>query len=398
MRSTSFVSLALLSVGMVACGSDEDWGPKSQFDYPNDSFSSSSTTTLSGSVVSAFQITVDGKAYDDSEDFYTAEVQRLPEKVAAGGYGGWDAKFIAVLGFNDLAKDMRVYLSPIGNSGFTGQASVGYDSKFSIQLPSGAKDGVYNLRAVKRVNVVLSRGGESKTFCYNFSAVERNVMFSEIFRPVVLDNFVTKLTAYSCESAESGGGLNVPSAGSSLGIGTLPQAKAPDGGGGAPATSIVIATVSLGDSPESVVAKFGDPQYISRPSSYLYSAPSYDLAWDYRSFPGSTSTHSCTLRFKAQRLVGYDACPASRIRFLDDSTQVADKPTQRVALRDSDSVVLQKWGLPARISRSDNGNELTWEYTQSLLTSSSCTLKFSAGSVVSHSLACTLSFLAHWSF
>jgi hypothetical protein len=382
---------------LTSCGGDDSDSSRSSNDYwtPDSSSYSGkySGTKLTGSIVSAFQINVDGQTYSDSEDFYTAEVMRLPEKVSAAGYAGWDARFVAVIGFNDLAKNMKVYLSPVDKSGYTGQANVGHDSKFEISLPWDAKDTNYKIRAVKRVNVVISRGGESKTFCYNFSAIEKNVLFSEISKPVVLDTFETKLTAYSCESADSAGGVALPSSNPSLGVSNSQKPTAPAAPPPPPP-----ATISLGEEPASVVEKLGDPDSISRTSYSYFYTPTYDFAWEYHSFPGTSLPTTCTLRFRSQRLVGYDLCPAARIVFHDSISQAADKPNQRVSFRDTEKMVLLKWGLPTRVSRSDNGNELTWDFTHTLLTSSTCTLKFVAGLVSTYSSSCKLGMVSHWTF
>lgn len=189
------VSLVLTS----ACGQDDGSGSAS-----NDQ-SDTGNVTFNGSVVSAFSITVDGVAYEDSEDFYTQEVTRLPDKVAAAGYAGWQASFDAVLGFSDLAHDMMVYIAPTEKRGYSGQSSVDRDASFRVELPAEAQDSSYNVRAVKRVNLILHKDGETKRFCYNFSAVDKNVAFNEQDKPIILDTFVSKLTLYSCENRQTDG-------------------------------------------------------------------------------------------------------------------------------------------------------------------------------------------------
>jgi hypothetical protein len=212
MKSSFFLSSLFVATVAVACGREETETVRSasQTNTSGDS-SSTASVTFNGSVTSAFAITVDGVRYDDSEDFYTQEVQRLPEKAAAAGYAGWETKFDAVLGFSDLSRDMVVYISPTEKRGYTGKASVGSDAKFRVELPSGAQDSSYNVRAVKRVNVILSKDGESKKFCYNFSAVDKNVPFNEKDKPIVLDSFTSKLTLYACESQQSDG-IVIPAA------------------------------------------------------------------------------------------------------------------------------------------------------------------------------------------
>lgn len=51
-----------------------------------------------GFVGGAFPVTVDAVGYEDSEDFFTEELARLPSKVAAAGYdNSWTVTFEAAL-------------------------------------------------------------------------------------------------------------------------------------------------------------------------------------------------------------------------------------------------------------------------------------------------------------
>lgn len=210
--SLSIMSFAFYAFA-ISCGREDSQqsGASSNANVSDRGAASNSNVTFNGAVTSAFAITVDGVRYDDSEDFYTQEVQRLPDKAAAAGYDGWETKFDAVLGFGDLARDMVVYISPTEKRGYTGKASVGSDAKFRVELPADAQDSSYNVRAVKRVNVILTKAGESKKFCYNFSAVDKNVPFNEKDKPIVLDSFTSKLTLYACESQQTDG-IVIPAA------------------------------------------------------------------------------------------------------------------------------------------------------------------------------------------
>lgn len=172
-------------------------------------------TIIEGSIISAFQITVDGTTYQDSEDFYSSEIGRLPEKVAAAGYAGWSATFEAVLGFADLTRSMLVYVAPAGNYGYTALSAVSLDGRFRIELPSNGRDDSYNIRAVKRVNILLSKDAQSVKFCYNFSAIEKNLKVSELSKPVILDDFQTRLTKYACSVQEKDAGTTIPVMGQS---------------------------------------------------------------------------------------------------------------------------------------------------------------------------------------
>jgi hypothetical protein len=209
--SLSIIGLSI-SAFAISCGRDESQQSSATSNTnASENGAASNNVTFNGAVTSAFAITVDGVRYDDSEDFYTQEVSRLRDKAAAAGYNGWETKFDAVLGFADLARDMVVYISPTEKRGYTGKASVGSDAKFRVELPADAQDSSYNVRAVKRVNVILTKAGESKKFCYNFSAVDKNVPFNEKDKPIVLDSFTSKLTLYACESQQTDG-IVIPAA------------------------------------------------------------------------------------------------------------------------------------------------------------------------------------------
>jgi len=386
------------SYGPASHNSGTDWDTTS----PIEKGGSKEKVALLGSVVSAFQLTVDGRVYQDSEDFYSQEILRLQDKVAEAGYSGWDARFEAVLGFNDLASGMTVYAAPTAKTGYSGQAAVASDGKFRIEFPSNARDESVNVRAVKRVNVVLLRGGEVRKFCYNFSAVEKNVSLKESSLPVLLDSFQTQMTLYSCDSQPSRDGLALPSNNGQVlaglgGVGT--------NGGGRSALvsyqSAVVDRVGLGESSESVVKKFGDPYSITRESSWSrYGVPQYDKVWKYVNFPGNTNSFNCLLYFRQQSLVAFDDCPAMRINFAESSQNAPAKPTSRVAAWSYQATVLENWGMPKLVSVSLDGREATWDYADSQVTTRNnmCSLKFVSGLLKDYSGVCQLSWLAHWTF
>ena len=209
----------ILSLLFFGCGTLPSKEGKESSGQPNGipKSGSASETSFKGFVNSAFELTVDDEKYNDMEDFYTKELGRLPNKVAAAGYdSSWRTTFDAQVGMNDLWQDMKVFISPVTNRGYQGEASVGKAGSFSITLPPSALDSEYRVRAVKRISVVLTKENENLRICYNFSASEKAVLFSEREKPIVLDTFVSSITAYDCQVAETG--LKIPtktSAGSS---------------------------------------------------------------------------------------------------------------------------------------------------------------------------------------
>lgn len=166
--------------------------------------------TFRGYIGGVFEVTVDQSLYGDMEDFYTQEVAALPEKVSAAGYdSSWNARFDAQVGFSDLWKDMTVYISPADGQGFQSKTFVDRDGGFSVTLPPEALNQTYKIRANKRIGITLSRGETVKKLCYNFSAVETSAPFADNALPIVINSFVTTITAYACEANDSTG-VQVP--------------------------------------------------------------------------------------------------------------------------------------------------------------------------------------------
>jgi hypothetical protein len=375
-RFTSFLCLSICG-SLAGCGDDLfSESDTSSYHQPESEWRTSAAhpqtglggrATLSGSVVSAFQITVDDVRYEDSEDFYSQEVERLSQKVGAAGYAGWEARFEAVVGFTDLAQGMKVYVAPTTKNGFSGEVSVGSDGKFRVDLPQLANNNSYKIRAVKRVNVVLSRGGEERKFCYNLSAVEKSVELTATSMPVLLDTFQTQFTLYACEAQSNQAGVQIPA---STGLGSEGRGTA-TGSGGALTSSqaAILERISVGESAESVVQKWSDPASIVRESPWsYYNVPSYDRVWKYLNFPGNSVDFNCRIFFQGARLVAYDECPASRINFAEGSLTAPAKPSSRIAAGSSFSTVLNQWGLPTIVSLTE------------------------------YSGVCQLNWLAHWTF
>jgi hypothetical protein len=194
--------LCMMIFFIVACGTLPS---KEDQSSPQQNNAAPSEAVFRGYVNSAFELTVDGEKYNDMEDFYTKELARLPNKVLAAGYdSSWKPMFDARIGMNDLWQDMKVFISPVTKRGYQGEGTVGRAGSFSITLPPSALDSEYKVRAVKRITVVLTKENEKIRICYNFSGSEKSVSFSDREKPIVLDAFVSAITAYECQVAETG--------------------------------------------------------------------------------------------------------------------------------------------------------------------------------------------------
>lgn len=199
--------LAALALATVGCGRETDSavadairGTASDPAVADDTQNS----YLKGAVTPAFELTVDGESYRDSEDFYTAELERLPSKIEAAGIDltGLEVRFAAKVGLTDLPKGMTVHAIAQGIQGTAGMASVRSDGTFAIPLPKTKEPLTVQVRATKRISIELVRGQKvEKKFCYTLSAQKSGLKATEF---LVLSDFQTSLTKYECSTNEKG--------------------------------------------------------------------------------------------------------------------------------------------------------------------------------------------------
>jgi hypothetical protein len=165
-------------------------------------------TVVAGAVQYAFDLTVDGLSYSNVEDYYTAQVRTLKEKVLAAGYNADKAEFRGRLGFADFIQDMVVFV--VSSDGKQGRGVVDSQGNFSVAIDSKdetsrTRTTSYAVRANKRVQIILSNGGvPTKKLCYNFSAITK----SSENNTILLDSFETDFTLYDCEQQSDG--LEIP--------------------------------------------------------------------------------------------------------------------------------------------------------------------------------------------
>jgi hypothetical protein len=274
---------------------------------------------IEGSLTSAFQMTVDGVAYQDSEDFYSTEVLRLPDKAAAAGFAGWQARFEAVLGFSDLARGMTVYVAPVGKTGHSGSASVSMDGKFRVEIPFDGKDSNYNVRAVKRVNIVLSKDNEVRRFCYNFSANLKEISLQETSLPFILDEFQTRWTLYSCEpvtTTASTGGLQLP-----VGVTPMPDLQSspsttqqqplpvPNTTISSTSSSEVLGIAMVGDSEKRIIDLLSEPNRRDAEIGWTLGVnPLVKGIWRYDNLGKLDAARPCLLYFEKGLMCAADGC------------------------------------------------------------------------------------------
>lgn len=157
--------------------------------------------------VSPINISVDGKSYKDSEDFYSQEFNRLQAQVKAQ-YPGYKLTFDAQVGLRNFKNGMYVFLVATSDIGVASETYVDASGKFTFMIDGKAdRNADYTLRATKRIGLQLSKKGqETISWCYNMYA-EKNVMLDG--KSNVLRNFATSVTEYQCDSTE---GITLPEA------------------------------------------------------------------------------------------------------------------------------------------------------------------------------------------
>src|SRR5262245_31205746 len=120
LRRMTLIALVAAQSQLAACGyfdldGDDEKPASATHHAPTPAAAPGYPKKFEGYVMSAFAITVDEQPYEDMEDFYTQELDRLPEKVAAAGYDSeWKVSFEAEVGLSDLWRNMEVFVAPNG--------------------------------------------------------------------------------------------------------------------------------------------------------------------------------------------------------------------------------------------------------------------------------------------
>ena len=218
-QTALLIALFLMNATMIGCGTAAkecaDGTVQSSGVCPSDSTTSSTNpnknkTTNMGAVgdylsfvgyISPLNISVNGKEYVDSEDFYTHEVQRLRDESAVT-YPDYSLRFDANVGLRDFKKNMAVFLVASNDTGVASESNVDSAGKFSFNLlgDSVSVDDIYTLRATKRISVRLVKGKEEIRMCYNLYA-EAEVTLT---KSVILRSFATSSTEYNCVPSAEG--------------------------------------------------------------------------------------------------------------------------------------------------------------------------------------------------
>ena len=205
-------SLIALTMILASCGTNENDACSLGIKCAADKQATEATTdfVVRGSVSPAFELTVNGESYSDIEDYFTQESARLPDKVVDSGYEGYKVRFDAAIGFNDLTQGMTVYISSKEKRGYQTKTLIAKNDTFAAKLPKEAAGDTYQIKANKRISVILTKGLEVKKFCYNFAAVDLEVAYEVIDKPIILSNFKSSLTTYECKQDVGSDSLKIP--------------------------------------------------------------------------------------------------------------------------------------------------------------------------------------------
>ena len=212
---TLFLACLVLLASMLGCGADPATETSKCTDgkCPVEDNSTKNKTTVAdpmGAVGDYFQfegyisplnISVNGKPFVDSEEFYTYEAQRL-RKEAAVDYPDYTVRLDANVGLREFKKDFAVFLVAANDIGVASESQVDGAGKFSFNLlaDSVSMEDRYTLRASKRITVKLVKGNEEIRMCYNLYA-ESEVTLT---RSVILRNFATTQTEFGCVPSSEG--------------------------------------------------------------------------------------------------------------------------------------------------------------------------------------------------
>lgn len=149
------------------------------------------STTVS---VNPLNITVDGESYDDSEVWYTQQMNKLEEE-AKQNYPDLKLRIAGSIGLSDLANGLT-YI--VYNQNLTKQQT---DSFFYIDGMFKAQS--FNILAVKRVNIELlnSYGRTEQSWCFNFKGTGSFIADNRVYANI--KDWNTSLTRYKCSSVDS---------------------------------------------------------------------------------------------------------------------------------------------------------------------------------------------------
>jgi len=157
---------------------------------------------FSGYVQRAFELTVEGKQFQDTEHFYTNFIGDL----VYPKYPELKDKEVRLLGeyaLDRFGSHTEVYLSSDADEGHLFQTATNKQGRFSVTVEPKALDETFRARIVIRIGLIV----DDEEFCYLLKSTKDGILVSDSAKPIIFNDFVTQLNTYKCGVSD---GIVVP--------------------------------------------------------------------------------------------------------------------------------------------------------------------------------------------
>lgn len=209
----TLLNATIFTMALTACG-DYELTNKNQDAELEAALAPGSKIEFSGYVQRAFEITVEGVTFNDTEDFYTNFVDDLILSDDRYAEALADAE-ITIEGEYSVEKfgsSSRVFMSSQQGDGHIYESTTNNQAKFTIEVDVSATDEVFKARVINRIGLnVAYEDGTEERFCYILHANRSSISVTETSKPIIFDDFKTQLNSYNCEEAASK--IEIPTSG-----------------------------------------------------------------------------------------------------------------------------------------------------------------------------------------
>lgn len=135
-------------------------------------------------------VTVDGTAYENSEDFYSVKLDELKKRF------GDDVVLDAAVGFSDLTNGNKAYITGTTANSESKTAAF-YNDTATVEVACKTVD--FIVKTSKRINLKTKDSYK----CFNLMA-EGLLKSKDIKNYMTLNNFTTNITSYKCSDTKDG--------------------------------------------------------------------------------------------------------------------------------------------------------------------------------------------------
>jgi len=182
---------------MFGCGADEDelkkeWEAEKQAEIEAANSSNDTGLYFQGYVQTAFEITVDGVVFNDSEDFYT----NFKTDLVYPNYPETVGKSIGVLGkygHDSFGANTAVFMAPTDNADHLFSSETDKNRHFIVNVEAANHETTYRAKIILRIGLDI----EAVKHCYLLHSTLESIVFQE-GTPIVFDDFKTQLNAWDC--------------------------------------------------------------------------------------------------------------------------------------------------------------------------------------------------------